>query len=128
MKLLKLTKVERKSVPVKLAAAVAGVLLAQFGYGATLLEEVVVTAQKRAQNAQDIPIAISAFTGDQLQALGVMSAQDLADNVAGVQVTMNYANSPSFTVRGLNANDFAFATSPAVAVYQDGIYKACVNR
>ena len=124
MKLLKLTKVERKSVPVKLAAAVAGVLLAQFGYGATLLEEVVVTAQKRAQNAQDIPIAISAFTGDQLQALGVMSAADLADIVAGVQVTMNYANSPSFTVRGLNANDYAFATSPAVAVYQDGIYKA----
>ncbi len=124
MKLLKLTKVERKSVPVKLAAAVAGVLLAQFGYGATLLEEVVVTAQKRAQNAQDIPIAVSAFSGEQLQALGVMSAQDLADNVAGVQVTMNYANSPAFTVRGLNANDFAFATSPAVAVYQDGIYKA----
>ncbi len=110
--------------PTKLATAVAGLLLAQISYGAVLLEEIVVTAQKREQNAQDIPIAISAFSGDQLQALGVMSAQDMADNVAGVQVTMVYANSPSFTIRGMNANDFAFATSPAVAVYQDGVFKA----
>jgi iron complex outermembrane recepter protein len=112
------------SRPVKITAALAGALLASTSQGASLLEEVVVTAQKRAQNAQDIPIAVSAFTGDQMQALGVLSAQDLAENVAGVQITMNYANSPSFTVRGMNANDFAFATSPAVAVYQDGIYKA----
>lgn len=92
--------------------------------GSSLLEEVVVTAQKREQNAQDIPIAISAFTGDQLIALGVTSTMALADNVAGVHMTKQYANAPSFTVRGLNANDYAAATSPAVAVYMDGIYKA----
>ena len=124
MKTIKSKKIGFKSSPVKLAAAVAGTMFASVGHGNTLLEEIVVTAQKRAHNAQDIPIAVSAFSGEQLQALGVLNAQELADNVAGVQITMNYANAPSFTVRGLNANDFAFATSPAVAVYQDGIYKA----
>lgn len=109
-------------LPVKIALTSA--LLVNPALGSSLLEEVVVTAQKRQQNAQDVSIAISAFSGDQLQALGVLSTEDLADHVAGVQVTMQYANSPSFTVRGLNANDYAFATSPAVAVYQDGIYKA----
>jgi iron complex outermembrane receptor protein len=117
-------QVDRKSLPAKLAAAVASATLVSASHGAALLEEVVVTAQKREQNAQDIPIAISAFSGDQLQALGVTSLDNLADFVAGVQITKNYSNSPSFTVRGLNANDYAFATSPAVAVYQDGIYKA----
>ena len=114
----------RRARPVKLAAAVACALLASTGHGAVVLEEIVVTAQKREQNAQDIPIAVSAFSGDQLRALGVLSAKDLADNVAGVQITMQYANAPSFTIRGMNANDYAAATSPAVAVYQDGIYKA----
>lgn len=117
-------QVDRKSLPAKLAAAVASATLVSASHGAALLEEVVVTAQKREQNAQDIPIAISAFSGGQLQALGVTSLDNLADFVAGVQITKNYSNSPSFTVRGLNANDYAFATSPAVAVYQDGIYKA----
>jgi len=110
--------------PLKLGLAVVAAMLASASHGVSLLEEVVVTAQKREQNAQDISIAISAFTGEQLQSLGIFSAEDLADYVPGVQVTHQYSNTPSFTVRGLNANDYAFATSPAVAIYQDGIYKA----
>lgn len=91
---------------------------------AALLEEVLVTAQKRAQDAQDISISVSAFSGDQLNALGVTSARDLADITAGVQINMQYGNAPTFTIRGMNVNDFGAGTSPAAAVYVDGIYKA----
>ena len=123
MKIVKSKNVERRPFAVKLASAMAGAMLTSFGHAA-LLEEIIVTAQKRAQNAQDIPIAVSAFTGEQLQELGVVSTAGLADNVPGVQVKSLYANAPSFTVRGMNANDYATATSPAVAIYQDGVYKA----
>ena len=65
--------------PLKLGLAVVAAMLASASHGVSLLEEVVVTAQKREQNAQDISIAISAFTGEQLQSLGIFSAEDLAD-------------------------------------------------
>jgi len=91
---------------------------------ADLLEEVVVTAQKREQNAQEIGISVSAFSGDQLNELGVTGAKDLADITAGVQINMEYGNAPTFTIRGMNVNDFGAGTSPAAAVYVDGIYKA----
>ena len=91
---------------------------------AQLMEEVVVTAQKREQSAQDVSIAVNAFSGDQLNALGVTGAKDLADYTAGVQINMEYGNAPTFTIRGVNVNDFGAGTSPAAAVYVDGIYKA----
>ena len=91
---------------------------------AVMLEEVLVTAQKRAQDAQDISISVSAFSGDQLNAMGVTGAKDLADITAGVQINMEYGNAPTFTIRGMNVNDFGAGTSPAAAVYVDGIYKA----
>ena len=91
---------------------------------AELLDEVVVTAQKREQSAQDLGISITAFTGDQLNALGVTTARELADYTAGVQINMEYGNAPTFTIRGVNVNDFGAGTSPATAVYVDGIYKA----
>lgn len=90
----------------------------------SILEEVTVTAQKREQSLQDVGIAISAFTGDQLRAFGVTGTRELADLTAGVQINMEYGNAPTFTIRGINVNDFGAGTSPAAAVYVDGIYKA----
>ncbi len=89
-----------------------------------LLEEVTVTAQKREQRAQDVSISISAFTGDQLQALGVKTAKDISTFTAGVEINEEYGNATTFTIRGINTNDFYATTSPAAAVYVDGIYKA----
>ena len=56
------------------SACVAGVLvfaIAQSAIAQGVLEEIVVTAQKREQNIQDVGIAITAFTGDQMESLGV---------------------------------------------------------
>jgi len=91
---------------------------------AELIEEVIVTAQKREQSAQDLSISVSAFTGSQLNEMGVISTRELADYTPGVQINMEYGNAPTFTIRGINVNDFGAGTSPAAAVYVDGIYKA----
>jgi len=91
---------------------------------ASMLEEVVVTAQKREQNAQDVGIAVSAFSGKQLKDMGATGAKDLGVMTAGVEINMQYGNAPTFTIRGMNVNDFGAGTSPASAVYVDGVYKA----
>ena len=91
---------------------------------AALLEEIIVTAQKRQQDAQDVGIAISSFSNAQMKSLGVTDAADLADLTSGVTVNMEYGTAPLFAIRGVSVNDFAATTAPAAAVYLDGVYKA----
>lgn len=106
------------------AIALASTGLSSVSYGGLMLEEVVVTAQKREQDAQDIGVAVSAFSGDQLKALGVTDASKLADMTSGVSINMEYGTAPTFTIRGVSVNDFSATTPPAAAVYMDGVYKA----
>src|SRR2546430_15751085 len=79
------------SLPVKInqkcaraVAAILGTHAAEAAYAAATpdqseggIQEVVVTAQRRSENAQDVPIAIQAFTGDTLQQLNVTNFDDL---------------------------------------------------
>ncbi len=91
----------------------------------SILEEVVVTAQKREQNAQDVGISITAFTGEQLDALGFRNSSDLALMTPGVHVGGNLAGQNlQFTIRGVAQNDFNDQTESPVAVYIDDTYVA----
>ena len=64
-----------------------------------LLEEVTVTAQKREQSVQDVGIAITAFTGDQMRALGVEESFDIAAFSPGVHISGNIAGqNTQFTI------------------------------
>ena len=75
-----------------------------------LLEEIVVTAQKREQNVNEIGMAISAFSGEDLTALGVMSTRDLTNLVPGFTVAQSDLNTPIYTLRGVGlANGLVFA-------------------
>src|SRR6185437_12417114 len=93
------------------------------------LQEVVVTAQKRQQNIQTVPIAISAFTSQQLQQQNVTSLASLSAQTPGVTLD---AGSPfsgdssvlSASIRGIGQSDFAINVNPAVGVYLDGVYLA----
>jgi iron complex outermembrane receptor protein len=92
---------------------------------AGVLEEVVVTAQKREQSLQDVGIAVSAFTGDQLDALGFNNSSDIAMLTPGVHVGGNLAGQNlQFTIRGVAQNDFSDHTESPVAVYIDETYVA----
>jgi len=93
--------------------------------GQATLEEIVVTAQKRAQDLQDVSIAVTAMSGEALQRAGVHSTEDLQNLVAGLQ-EYNYAGKghPQFFVRGIGSADFAQNTPPATPVYIDEVYMA----
>lgn len=90
-----------------------------------LLEEVVVSAQKREQSIQDVGIAISAFTGDQLAELGVTESFDIAAFTPGVHISGNLAGqNTQFTIRGVTQNDFNDIVEAPNAAYLDEGYIA----
>lgn len=86
--------------------------------------DIVVTARKRKEQVSDVPIAISAFTGAQLQDRGVGNMFDLASQSPGVLIRQDVAGrtSPSIVIRGIGYDDFRPIGSPAVAVHVDQVY------
>jgi iron complex outermembrane recepter protein len=90
-----------------------------------VLEEVVVTAQKREQGIQDVGIAITAFTGDQMRALGIEESFDIASFSPGVHISGNLAGqNTQFSIRGVTQNDFNDIIEAPTAVYLDEGYIA----
>ncbi|MEG3126158.1 TonB-dependent receptor [Sphingomonas sp. GB1N7] len=93
------------------------------------LQEIVVTAQKRSENVQSVPIAISAFTSTALQERAVGSVVALSNLAPNVTLDAGSPFSGSSSVlaayaRGIGSNDFAFNIDPGVGVYLDGVYLA----
>ncbi|MEJ0037649.1 MAG: TonB-dependent receptor [Gammaproteobacteria bacterium] len=93
------------------------------------LEEVVVTAQRREQNVQDVPIAITAFTGEMLQSRGLNDIHALSNITPNVNLDSGAPFSGdssvlSASIRGIGQDDFAFNLDPGVGVYLDGVYLA----
>jgi iron complex outermembrane receptor protein len=92
---------------------------------ASMLEEIVVTAQKREQNLQDVPIAITAFSGAQMNAMGVQDSFDIATFTPGVHISGNLAGqNTQFSIRGVTQNDFNDIIEAPNAVYLDEGYIA----
>ena len=84
----------------------------------TVLEEVIVTAEKRAVNIQDVPVAVSAYTSETRTLLGVNTVEDLARFTPSVA----YRNDDRLAIRGVGRLTNAVGTDPAVALYSDGIF------
>ncbi|WP_298166000.1 TonB-dependent receptor [Novosphingobium sp.] len=93
------------------------------------IAEIVVTAQKRAENVQNVPIAISAFAGDALRERAVSDVAQLSNAAPNVTLDGGTPFSGSTAVlsafiRGIGANDFAMNIDPGVGIYLDGVYLA----
>ena len=89
-----------------------------------LMEEVVVTARKREEAIQDVPLSITAFNGDQLETLKIRDLTNLAvtmPNVAldDIGTSRGVAN---FSIRGLGVNSSIPSIDPTVGVFVDGVY------
>lgn len=109
-----------------LSAAVLfpSIALAQAAEETGGLEEIIVTAQKREQNLQDVPIAVTALTGDTLQTNRVVSVSDLSGLAPGVIVRTAAGGSqlPSFSIRGAISYGVAPGSDKQVSLYIDGVY------
>ena len=89
-----------------------------------VLEEVTVTAQKREQSLQDVSIAITAFSGDDLRGLGVTQSNEFAEQVPNVSIGQQGGPDgfPLFFVRGVGLTDFSNANSGPIAIYMNDVY------
>ncbi|MEM7281861.1 MAG: TonB-dependent receptor [Pseudomonadota bacterium] len=89
------------------------------------LEEIVVTAQKREQNLQSVPIAVSAFSGDAIVEVGATDMFDLQSNVPGLVVSQNQtATTSNFNIRGVGTSSQNFGLESSVGLYVDGVYRS----
>ena len=98
---------------------------AQEHRGETILEEIVVTAQKREQNIQNIGASIVAFTGEQYRELGFGNASDITTQVPNLSFGLPTGNDTilALAMRGVGLNDFADFNESPVAMYIDEVYQ-----
>jgi iron complex outermembrane recepter protein len=87
------------------------------------LQEIVVTAQKRAEKAQDVGISIEALSGEQLRQLGAVQVSDLARLTPGADLAGSFAGQYLFfSIRGVSQQDFSSTAEGPNAVYIDDGY------
>jgi outer membrane receptor protein involved in Fe transport len=84
-------------------------------------EEIVVTAQLRAQRISEVPMAITAYTGEFLDELGLNDFEDVARFVPGFEVQNQSPNNPGFVMRGVTSDSGEAFAEPRVSVFQDGV-------
>lgn len=92
---------------------------------AQMLEEIMVTAQKREQNLQEVPVAVSAFTGDKLEQAGIKDMFDLQTNAPSLNIKQSQsASSVAFGIRGVFTSSQNHGLESSVGLYVDGVYRA----
>lgn len=86
-----------------------------------IFEEVIVTAQKREEKLQDVPISIQAFSGESMAARGIETTAQLGTVVPSLQFTYISSYTLIF-MRGIGTDNFVPSADPSIATYVDGIY------
>ena len=89
------------------------------------IEEVIVTATKRAENIYEVPFAVSAFEGDKLAQQGIVDIVDVGKFVPNLNITQfsaGHISSANPFIRGIGLQDHLITTDPGVSVYVDGVY------
>ncbi|MEO1203943.1 MAG: TonB-dependent receptor plug domain-containing protein, partial [Pseudomonadota bacterium] len=95
---------------------------AQSGDG-LVIEEITVTARKREQSLQDVPISITAFTGEDIQENGWTAPVDIIAKVPNVNAYSIFGNAfPIFWIRGIGTSDQAHGANSPVGMYGNEIY------
>jgi iron complex outermembrane receptor protein len=86
------------------------------------LEEVVITAQKRQQSLQDVPLSVSAFSGDMLKEGRMADIRGIVDFTPGFSGKTEDGFTDALSMRGIATNDFGIGGDPSVAMFVDGIW------
>ena len=88
---------------------------------ATTGGDIVVTANKREENANRVGLSITAISGDTLTERRVTSVQDIAAAVPGLKYAESGTNTPIYTLRGIGFNEESLGVYPSVSVYTDEV-------
>ena len=85
------------------------------------VDDVIVTAQLREQKTIDVPFALTAYSGQFLEDLGIQEFEQLSAFVPGFLVQNQSPNNPGFVMRGITSDSGAATSEARVSVFQDGV-------
>jgi iron complex outermembrane receptor protein len=120
-----------KALRLRSARAAVGIIVALGPWATCLaadsgdedkLAEIVVTAQRREQNLQDVGTSVTAFDANTLEQLGFKDVTDIAGQVPGLQYNQYGATVTIYNLRGVSQNDFSDHQEAPIAVYSDDAY------
>jgi len=99
---------------------------AEAGVEASGIEQIVVTARRREESLQDVPVAITALTADQLLEQNVRTLEDLTAYAPNIKVNAGRATTSTINayIRGVGQNDPLWGFEPGVGIYMDDVYIA----
>ncbi|MFD0849270.1 TonB-dependent receptor [Sphingosinicella xenopeptidilytica] len=90
---------------------------------ATGIEEIVVTAQKRAQNLQDVPVSVTAFSDTAIREAGFTNSLSIGDQVPNLEIK-TFGGVPNIFIRGVGNNDFNASSIGPISIYRDDVVVA----
>jgi iron complex outermembrane receptor protein len=108
-----------------LAQSISAILMVSvMGTGqAQVLDEIVVTATKREENIQDVPLAITAFTGDFLRDVNLDDIKDLVAFTPGVTGNSKDSFIDAISIRGIRTQDYGIGGDPSAAFFKNDLYE-----
>ena len=114
-----------RNLPLPILASVVLALPAERGRAQDTIEEIVVTAQKRAQSVQEVPVSISVRSGDAIEHTGIRDIFDVADQIPSLSVVQNTGPiNTGFRIRRIGNEPNIPNFEPAVGLFVDGAYRA----
>ncbi len=101
--------------------ATTSAAMAQQATDSVMLEEIIVTAQKRSESVNKVPLSIQAFSADDFAKVGVSDASGLSQITPAFNFSRSSANTPIYTVRGIGFNTPNLSSTSPVGVYVDEV-------
>jgi len=89
-----------------------------------MLEEIIVTAQKRSESLQDVPASIAAFSGDMIDQLGWSDLDQLQESVPSLNIGGSGKSRPVVFIRGVGTRKFDIGADGSVGIFVDEVYNA----
>ena len=106
-------------------ASLVGAASAQETDTGSVMDTITITAQKYEQDLQDVGISVTAFSGEQLESLGITDSTDLTMITPGLRNPKSGSGfTSSFSLRGLSQSDYGASQEAPVALYVDEVYQA----
>ena len=111
-----------------LIVAAASISLPALAQNDPLIEEIIVTATKVERNMQEIPVAVTAISGENIQESGIKDMFDLQTNAPGLIMGQSQTTTTSnFSIRGIGTSSNNFGLESSVGLYVDGVYRSRQN-
>ncbi|WP_162846143.1 TonB-dependent receptor [Seongchinamella sediminis] len=107
-----------------LGSMVSGITPVAAEERATALEEVIVTARRRAESLQDVPVSVTAFSAAEIEAIGITNVGDISQLTPNLIIQPNTSGNDGVLIcmRGLCRTDYTITEDPMVGIYLDGVY------